>query len=239
MKNTKSATKVRSNLWRLMFVIGGLSLFLLSYSQYVNAIITEEEDAARVAAEEKEKMNVTWTVYNNSEYGISMKYPAVMGEPKIYGSNDEDESSSTGNYQLTHFYNYDGKENPYMRYMNIQLEIYPAVQYDKTLRQFMNEDFFARMLDLPLGSPKIVNVSGDISGLEYTTVIASKYVGFVYDDYIYVLGSEETDSAIGKLVYDEILNSIQLFEPITDDDEDKDEDKEDDEDDNEQDESDN
>lgn len=144
MKNIDSTTRIRSNLWHLMLVMGGLSLFLLSYSQYVNAIITEEEAAARVTTEEKEKMNVTWTVYNNSEYGISMKYPAVMGEPKIYGGNDEGDSSSSGNYQLTHFYNYDGKENPYMRYLNIQLEIYPADQYEKTLRQFMNEDFFLR-----------------------------------------------------------------------------------------------
>lgn len=94
------------------------------------------------------------------------------------------------------------------------------------------------MLDLPVGSPKNVNISDNVSGLEYTTVIASKYVGFVHDDYIYVFGSEKTDSDIGKLVYDEILNSIQLFEPTSNDD-DEDEDEGDDDNDNERDESDN
>lgn len=242
MKNPESATMVRPNLWRLMLVIGGLSLFLLSYNQYVNTIITEEENAARIAAEEKEKMNIQWNLYKNSEYGFSLKYPLPMGEPSIYASHWSSDIASVRDLPyMIQFRNYNSEENPYMRAIQAEMNIYPANNFDKTLREFMYEDFFGNKLDLPLGDPVSVMVGNNVTGYEFSTAAMSKYLGFVHGNYIYVFGSDNVNTDVGNKVYDEMAKSIQLFEPITDSNNegnDSDDDKEDDDNDNERDESD-
>lgn len=181
----------------------------------VNAIITEEESAARDAAEEKEKMNIQWNTYNNSEYGFSIKYPLPMGEPHTYFEADwsSDIPSVKNSPHLVEFYNYNNDENPYMTYINTEMNIYPADHFDKTLLQFMYEDFFGNRLDLPLGKPVTVTLDKNVSGYEFNTASNSRYLGFVHGNYIYVFGSEEVNTDIGEKLYNEMSNSIQLFDP--------------------------
>jgi hypothetical protein len=166
-------------------------------------------------------MNIIWNVYNNSEYGFSIKYPEVMGEPKTYFDIDW----SSDNPQISNlphsvtFFNPDYKGNPYMTYIKAEFNVYPADHFNKTLKQFMYEDFFNTHGTEPLiGFPVTTTIAGNITGYEITTAgllgNVNKYVGFVNGDYIYTFGSEEVDTDIGKLVYDGMKKSIKLFDPI-------------------------
>ena len=66
-----------------------------------------------------------------------------MGEPKTYFEADwsSDIPSIRDLPYSIQFYNYDGEENPYLRYINAEMNIYPADHFEKTLRQFMYGDF--------------------------------------------------------------------------------------------------
>lgn len=200
-----------------LVMVGIIAVFLLSQQQYINSILTEEEAAVK----EKEKMNIKWNVYNNSEYGFSIKYPEVMGEPRP-SYFDFDWSSEIPEIRNAphsiYFSNPNHEENPYMTYIKAELNVYPADHFDKTLKQFMYEDFFnTHTTESPVGFPVTTTIADNITGYELTTVglleSVNKFVGFVNGDYIYTFGSEQIDTAIGKLVYDEMKKSIKLFNP--------------------------
>jgi hypothetical protein len=198
-------------------------------SQDANSIVTEEELAERAIAENSAKQKamdeLTWKNYTNSEFGFSIEYPEPFDSPTILPSDwsEGDMTVTTGPYGFL-FSNYKTVENSFLPSFSATLWVYLADSFDKTLRQFMYEDyFFPGSLSMPIQQPTEIVVAGNTSGLEFLTkgplVDPGKIVGFVHDKYLYVFGSEDLDSKNTNILYDHMLKSIKFVNILDSDNE--------------------
>jgi hypothetical protein len=209
------------NLYTVLFLTL-VSLIILSVLslQNANSIVTEEELAERVIAEntakEKAMDELTWKNYTNSEFGFSIEYPQPFDSPTILLDNYGTDTFIFSNYETV--------ENSFLPSFSATLEIYPADSYDKTLRQFMYEDyFFPGSLSMPIQQPTEIVVAGNTSGLEFLTkgplVDPGKFVSFVHGKYLYVFGSDDLDSNDTNALYDHMLKSIKFVNIVDSDNE--------------------
>lgn len=90
-----------------------------------------------------DQQNLEWNTFEDSEYGFSIDYPEMMGEPDTYL--DVDWSSDIPRIrdlpQMINFFNPDIEENPLFTYIGAELRIY-ANHEDKSLPSFILEDSY-------------------------------------------------------------------------------------------------
>jgi len=187
--------------------------------QYANSIVTEEElatkELAKTSTEEKAMKELTWKNYTNSEFGFSIEYPQSFVPPILSPTDwsEGDLTITTDAYTFL-FNNYKTATNSFLPSFSAELWVYLADSYEKTLKQFMYEDYLPGTIRTPIQQPTEIKIAGNTSGLEFLTKglfgEPGKFVSFVHDKYLYVFGSEDIDSKNKQLFYDHMLNSIKF-----------------------------
>lgn len=162
-----------------------------------------------------DQQDIEWKTFENSEYGFTIDYPEMMGEPNTYLDIDwsSDIPSIRDLPQMINFFNPNSEENPLFTYLDAELRIY-ANHEDKSSADFILEDFLPSKLERQSGLPEVKTVNG-ITGVELETTSTTvpnenRYFVINYNNLVYIFGVENVDYENGNLLYDEMLNSLTL-----------------------------
>ncbi|MDN5846346.1 MAG: hypothetical protein L0H53_08750 [Candidatus Nitrosocosmicus sp.] len=180
-------------------------------------IITLFSTDSKVFAQTTDRLqDIEWNTFENSEYGFSVDYPEMMGEPNTYLDVDwsSDIPSVRNLPQMVNFFNPDNEENPLFTYIDAELRIY-ANHEDKSLPSFILEDFMPSKMEVSLGPPEIKIVDGKMELTFETTSTTilneNRYFAFTHNnDLIYIFGVEHVDYENGDYLYNDMLDSLDI-----------------------------
>lgn len=174
-----------------IFTFSLVILFGNSYTLTINASINTNEE-------------ITWTVYESSQYGLSFEHPSMFVPTELKGENP----------LLTVLLN-----NPIGScYPSISFISFSIYQGKNTLENFVNEELTSYVAEegMVVGEVKPVTILQNTPALAFDSFASvsdpniTKNIVFKANNYLYTLSYTDSKEQFRFDIYDYILNSIKI-----------------------------